>query len=182
LYDKSDTLLVCEIWIGATDCDFNTGIQVGSFEFDGESATFTFAENSGYAATFFSMYAGKCEGNDNGESLETPGGPGICDQAEVARYAATPQNFPLVSTTDGVELMEYTFNGDSPINTAVWPYNYEALPVKTDDCPIYIEAFCCIVPTEYDFDEEGASDTDPMDPIEWDPVVEFSFPANYDGA
>lgn len=168
LYDESGGTMYCEIWIGVSNCD--KGTQIGSFEFDGEIAYYDLA-GSGYGATFFSMYAGECVGNDNGYSQTYE----YCKQEEIAMNAGEPESFPLIASTSSANevVTEFFFDGASPINTAAWPADY-----KPFENPKYFEAFCCVVPLDSaeeqgtSPEEQGTTEQEQVEPINWEPFDE----------
>jgi hypothetical protein len=104
-YDASTDGIIenCQIYAGAIDCDFNNAEFMGTFTI---APTFThYKFNDEYSSSKFYLYAGTCEGNDNG---------GSCVPSDVAVYAREVQSYPLISET-GPPVRDFTFDeGDCP--------------------------------------------------------------------
>lgn len=128
----------CQIIIGATDCDLNTGTVVGTFNFRESYAQFCLAR-FGYVSSYFSVYSGTCAGNDAGDSLAS----GTCSPQEIALYAASPDTFPIYSN-DGVLTNSFTAESSDAMNTkAGWPADYKMFPMTGKT---YMSAYTCVVP------------------------------------
>jgi hypothetical protein len=135
-----DTLVAdCEILIGATDCDLNTGTKVGSFQMRSNFGHYCMADY-GFAATSFAFYAGHCEGNDSG-SFATGGS---CVSNEVASNAATPETFPLNIFNENNEI-NFTMDSTDAINiaTSKWPASHQLFPLTKKS---YVSAYACVKP------------------------------------
>jgi hypothetical protein len=136
-YDPSEGLVDdCQIIIGATDCDLNTGTQVGVFQMREDIASFCLT-HFGYASSTFAYYHGVCPGNDAGEFLET----GECNPSEVSNYAFSPEDFPIY-TNDGQLRVSYTVESTDSINSPSWPSSYQLFPMEGKQ---YLSGYTCVV-------------------------------------
>jgi len=126
----------CQIWTNST-CE-SSGIMVGSADFSRHYATVTL--NPGYVAASVSLYGGKCEGSDGGDSYRKSCG---CKPDMVAQYSSEPTSFPIqktFSTYPG----GYTFT-DHDMSTAGWGGDYSVFPLG-DGNRQYVSAHLTVCP------------------------------------
>jgi hypothetical protein len=136
--DTDGYLTDCAIYTGVkSDCDITKATKVGAAYIYSNFLHFCFGE-SGFEASNFYIYGGKCIANDSGKQA----GTSTCDTTMMSENALSVQSYPLVRTV-GEGTVSYTFKATDPINTNVWGKEYTVFPLSG---PNFLTASCCIAP------------------------------------
>jgi hypothetical protein len=158
-YDPAEGLVNdCQIIMGATGCDVDSGERVGNFQMREDFAAFCLRD-FGYVASTFSYYHGVCPGNDAGEFLET----GECNPNEVSNYAYSPEEFPIYSS-DGVDKISFTAESTDPMNTPTWPANADIFPM---DGKRYLSGYTCVTRRDGGSMSAQSAEAPKEDAINW---------------
>jgi hypothetical protein len=138
----------CTLYAGLPSfgCDLSKATRVGSVSIQPDNVTYTL--NPGfYESNTFSMYAGKCRGNEQGDVL-TNGG--FCNVERICEFADVFATYPLRSE-GGPKVNTFTFDKNSPISQP-WPSNYTIFPVGRPYMQfLSIQATVCTIDGKFPF-------------------------------
>jgi hypothetical protein len=125
---NGDVVDDCVLVLGATGCDLETGVVIGSASISSEGFTVTVnAEGYSDSQLEYNFYAGQCRGSDGGQNVDL----GICIADTISRKAHEPDEFPLTSGL--VSSTTFTFD-DSLTPRSEWGSEaYSVFPIGSED-------------------------------------------------
>ena len=124
LYKAGDGVINdCQVWIGANNCTFENGEQIGTASISSSSFTVTLNSSFGNGYKYdYNFYAGECIGSDGGNYLTT----GVCLADDVALYAHNADSYPLTSGVTSSS--SYTFSSTMKARQE-WGSSYQTFPI-----------------------------------------------------
>jgi hypothetical protein len=117
----------CEIWVGATDCDFSNGKKVGTAMITEKLFYFCLDLNEWKSDKFY-LYSGTCVASDGGNSLSSD--TGSCRPEDIAAHARSFEEYPMVSE-GGPNVSIFSFLSNQDQASGFWGQDYPAFPLGT---------------------------------------------------